>query len=111
MLNFFFFQFIYSDMLDFFRDFMQAVKSLRMERDHRAVMTMQKAPLQPNISWPAASQYLNLLTPYAMNYVTQQERLTGQVHFGVVDDNKVGIFVFPFTITVFQPQPMVHSVI
>ena len=56
----------------FFIQFLEAVDSLRTERDHRAVMLVQKISVNPYQSGTPEYKYMELLTPYALQFVVTQ---------------------------------------
>ena len=56
----------------FFIQFLEAVDSLRTERDHRAVMLVQKISVNPYQSGTPEYKYMELLTPYALQFVVKQ---------------------------------------
>ena len=58
-------------MLDFWKEFMISIQSLRTERDHRTLDMYQKRPLKQNMIWTAADDYAALL-----NQVTYKAVLT-----------------------------------
>ena len=56
----------------FFVQFLEAVDSLRTECHHRAVMLVQKIPVNPYKSETPEHKYMELLTPYALQFVVKQ---------------------------------------
>lgn len=71
----------------FFIQFLEAVDSLRTERDHRAVMLVQKVPVNPYKSGTPEYKYMELLTPYALQFVVKQLGFVSKVNIvGQTDD-------------------------
>lgn len=62
----------HSSLYQFFIQFLEAVDSLRTERDHRAVLLVQKIPVNPYKSETPEYKYMELLTPYALQFVVKQ---------------------------------------
>ena len=62
----------HSSLYQFSIQFLEAVDSLRTERDHRAVLLVQKIPVNPYKSETPEYKYMELLTPYALQFVVKQ---------------------------------------
>jgi zinc finger SWIM domain-containing protein 3 len=69
----------YSNLPQFFSQLLVTLQSLRTERDHRALTIFQKVPVAPFKAETPEYQYMNLLTPYALNYVVRQLDLIKKV--------------------------------
>ena len=71
----------------FFIQFLETVDSLRTERDHQAVMLVQKIPVNTYKSGTPEYKYMKLLTPYALQFAVKQLRFGSKVKFvGQADD-------------------------
>ena len=77
-------------MLQFWRDFIQSIRSQRTERDHRTLAMYHKVPLKPNLTWPAAAHYAKLLNAEPFKKVVQQESLVDKVTLELDDELVVG---------------------
>lgn len=76
----------YSGITQFFHDLMNCLMSLAIERDHRAVEVTAKQQIS-NSSDPILHQYMELLTPYAFDFLKAQWILSQKVKFsGDVDE-------------------------
>ncbi len=62
----------YSGMTTFFQDLMTCLRSLRVERDHRALDLRMKRRVTKYDPGTEFGQYMSLLTPYAFEYVKSQ---------------------------------------
>lgn len=69
----------YSSLPQFFSQLTVAIESLRTERDHRALTVFQKVPVTPYKPGTPEYQYMQLVTPYALNYVVKQLGLVNRV--------------------------------
>ena len=59
-------------MTQFFNDLMQCLSSLQVERDHRALQVMTKRRVTGIDPTSTLGKYMELLTPYAFEYVKKQ---------------------------------------
>ena len=69
----------YSGMTQFFSDLMQCLSSLRVERDHRALEVTIKRRITAHDPASVLGKYVELLTPYAFEYVQKQFELSKSV--------------------------------
>ena len=69
----------YSSLPQFFSQLLIAVDSLRTERDHRALSVFQKVPVTPFKPDSPEYSYMQILTPYALGYVTKQLNLAQKI--------------------------------
>ena len=69
----------YSGMTQFFNDLMQCLSSLQVERDHRAIEVATKRKVTSINPTSALGEYMELLTPYAFEYVRKQFELSEKV--------------------------------
>ena len=70
-----------------FIQFLETVDSLCTERDHQAVMLVQKIPVNPYKSGTPEYKYMELLTPYALHFVVKQLSFVSKVKIvGQADD-------------------------
>ena len=60
----------------FFDHFFAVLSVLRNERDHNTIMAIVKKPITLD---PEQDQFANLLTPYALQFVTKQQALRKKV--------------------------------
>ena len=60
----------FSNIVTFFEDLMRVVSSLRMERDHKAIVVFQKVKLNLYGNNQDLMDYAQHLTPYAFGFVT-----------------------------------------
>ena len=74
----------HSSLEDFVKKFFVVLKSLQIERDHKAALVFQKTKVQVYDKESPESKYSQLLTPYAAQYVIKQLQLVPKV-----DDNFV----------------------
>jgi len=65
--------------VQFLVQFLEAVDSLRTERNHRAVMLIQKVPINPYKPGTPECRYMELLTLYALQFVVKQLGLVSKV--------------------------------
>lgn len=84
----------YSGMTQFFNDLKQCLSSLQVERDHRVLEVMTKRKVTSLDPTSALGKYMELLTPFAFEYVKKQFELCGKVKiFSDVDDSSCMIDV------------------
>ena len=69
----------FSGMTQFFSDLMQCLSSLRVERDHRALEVTTKRCIIAHDPASVLGKYVELLTPYAFEYVQKQFKLSKSV--------------------------------
>lgn len=69
----------HSKIPDMFRDLDIFLMSLRIERDRRAALTIQKVPLNVNTPHEGQKEYLSLLTPYAFKVLCKRYELLSKV--------------------------------
>ena len=82
----------YSGMTQFFNDLMQCLSSLRVERNHRALEVTTKRRITKYDPTSVLGKYIELLTPYAFEYVQKQFELAEKVKIlEDVDDNRCTI--------------------
>ena len=74
----------HSSLEDFVNKFFVVLKSLQIERDHKAALVFQKTKVQLYDGESPENKYSQLLTPYAAQYVIKQLQLVPKV-----DDNFV----------------------
>jgi len=65
---------------------LKVLSSLHIERDHRAITLFQKVPSQPFPKGSVKSQYMQVVTPFALSYVVKQLDLACQVKFKSIVD-------------------------
>ena len=58
--------------MNFFQDFLKCLDSLALERDHRAITIIQKAPVKLYTLESALYHYQLILTPYAFSFLKEQ---------------------------------------
>ena len=68
----------YSSLVVFFRELTKCLDSLALERDHRAILVFQKAPVQCYAGFPL-HQYQILLMPFAFSYIVKQHQLAQKI--------------------------------
>ena len=78
----------YSGMTQFFNDLMQCLSSLQVERDHRALEVMTKQRVTGIDPTSTLGKYMELLTPYAFEYVKKQYGLSEKIKVLNDDDDK-----------------------
>ena len=62
----------YSSIVQFFKSLMCVLQSMRIERDHRALLVSQKVSLTTYGEDSPGHKYLDMLTPYAFNFIKGQ---------------------------------------
>ncbi len=62
----------YSSLEEFVNKFFLILHVMRVERDHKAVLSSQKVPITFHSTDPVSIQYMKHLTPYAYKYISQQ---------------------------------------
>ncbi|XP_065891810.1 uncharacterized protein [Dysidea avara] len=63
----------------FCRELLKVLSSLHVERDHRAITLFQKTPSQPFPKGSVKSQYMQVVTPFALSYIVKQIDLVSKV--------------------------------
>ena len=76
----------YSNLPQFFSQLLITLDSLRTERDHRALTIFHKVPVTPFAKGTPESKYMELLTPYALNYVIKQLQLISKVRLSANEE-------------------------
>jgi len=69
----------YSGMVQFFNDLMQCIKSLKLERDHRALQVTMKRRVYSFTAESVLGKYSTVLTPYAFEFVNNQLQYSQKV--------------------------------
>ena len=69
----------YSSLPQFFSQLVVTLQSLRTERDHRALTIFQKVPITPFKPGSPEHRYMNLVTPYALDFIVRQLELAKKV--------------------------------
>ncbi|XP_071176325.1 uncharacterized protein [Mytilus edulis] len=82
----------FSNIVAFFDDLMKTVKSLRTERDHRAITIFQKVKVNRFESNSSLSEYLKQVTPFAFGYIAKQMEASHKITYdGAITSNTVAV--------------------
>lgn len=79
----------HSSLPQFFSQLRATIESLRTERDHRALNVFQKIPVTPFKPETPEYQYMEHITPYALNFVIKQLELVKKVKIVSHDEANV----------------------
>ena len=84
----------FSNIVAFFEDLMRVVSSLRMERDHKAIVVFQKVKVNLYGNNQDLMDYPHHLTPYAFGFMTKQYKEMGKISYsGDIYKNTVAISI------------------
>jgi zinc finger SWIM domain-containing protein 3 len=84
----------FSNIVTFFDDLMVVVSSLRMERDHKAIVVFQKVKINLYGNNQDLMDYAQHLTPYAFGFVTKQYKEMSKISYsGDIYKNTVAISI------------------
>lgn len=62
----------HSGIVQFFKDLLSVIHSMRVEKDHRALKVSLKVPIMTYVDSSPEAAYVEVLTPYAFHFVKNQ---------------------------------------